>query len=567
MKKNVFQLVCIAAVAILMTWSCKKDDSVTPLPEDEQQVAVQFSSNIGGLVVRPAAHKAAVGSSWDNNDAIGVFMVDNGINTVRNDATNKRYITAAGNGNFAPGGVTDTVYYPINGDKVDFISYYPYVSSINTLGAYSVNVSDQSAPAAIDLLYAKATNGGSGYDKTNTSPIALSFSHQLFKLTLNIPAPAGSTQITTADLVTMTVRIAGMNTHAQFNLATGTLGTASNVANIMPLMVTAGAKYEAILLPGDFSGVSVTFGITAGNNPGDYVWNIPDGAFEAGKEYVYSVSFTGEPGDVSVTGVINPWELETSEIPLTEPADGAYISANLATFPVRFSWTEAPGVANYKLKFSPVNDFVTPGSFQEIDVNGDHYDLIDIVCENLLSAVGVNQNETIGLYWTVVPAIAAEVRTYIRQITLRRAGPATELSVAGWTATADNDAYGAVTNMFARTQNTYWESTANSSAYMAWARIDMQAVKKITEIKANFIATSIPTNVQVFVSETAFTPTSGVDPASAPELTKAAEWTVTNGGEFIYQQSGVAARYIYIFPRLWGGKAFRLDELYITGYE
>jgi hypothetical protein len=553
-----------------MTWSCNKNDSTALLPENEA-VAVQFNSNIGGIasLAKPAGIKPLVaGSTWEGSDAIGVFMVNNGTNTVRNGETNKKYVTANSSGNFAPDGTSNTVYYPMNGNKVDFIAYYPYTSSITSLGAYSVNVSTQTAPAAIDLLYAKATNSGNGYDKANTSPIALSFSHQLFKLTLNISAPAGSTQITPGDLTTMTVRIAGMNTQAQFNLANGTLGTASNVANITPLMVTAGAKYEAILLPGDFSGVSVTFGITAGNNPGDYVWNIPDGAFEAGKEYVYSVSFTGAPGDVSVTGVINPWEVVTPEIPLTAPADNAYISANLATFPIRFSWTEAPGIANYKLKFSPLNDFVTQGNFQEIDVTGDHYDLIDIVCENLLSAAGVNQNETIGLYWTVVPATAAEVRTYIRQITLRRAGPAAVLSTAEWTATADNDDNGAVANMFDRTPNTYWESFNNGSGYTAWARIDMQAVKKITEIKVNVVATSIPTNVQVYVSETALTPTSGVDPASTSELTKAAEWTVTNGGEFIAPQSGVTARYIYIFPRLYGGgKAFRLDELYITGFE
>jgi hypothetical protein len=285
-----------------MAWSCKKNDSPAPLPEDEP-VAVQFSSNIG--VHAPVIKPAAAGSTWGNSDAIGVFMVNNGSSTVRDGAANKRYATTAGDGNFAPDGTTNTVYYPVNGDKVDFIAYYPYLSSITTLGDYSVNVATQTTPAAIDLLYAKATNSGSGYDKTNTSPIALSFSHQLSKLTLNVSTT--SDQITADDLVSMTVRIAGLNTQASFNLATGTLGSASSVADITPLTVTAGAKYEAILLPGGFSGVSVTFGITDGNSPGDYVWNIPDDAFDAGKEYIYSVSFTN--GEVSVTGTINAWDV------------------------------------------------------------------------------------------------------------------------------------------------------------------------------------------------------------------------------------------------------------------
>jgi hypothetical protein len=283
-----------------MTWSCKKNDSVTPLPEDEP-VAVQFSSNIGGHT--PIIKPLAAGSAWASNDAIGVFMVNNGSSNVRDGATNKKYVTASGDGTFAPDGTGNTVYYPVNSDKVDFIAYYPYVSSITTLGAYSVNVSTQTTPATIDLLYATATNGGSGYDKSNASSVALSFSHKLSKLTLNVSTT--STQITAGDLSSMTVSIAGLNTQASFNLGTGALGAASSVANITPRTVTAGSKYEAILLPGSFSSVSVTFTITAGSNPGTYVWNIPDGAFEAGKEYIYSVSFTD--GNVSVTGTITDW--------------------------------------------------------------------------------------------------------------------------------------------------------------------------------------------------------------------------------------------------------------------
>jgi hypothetical protein len=253
----------------------------------------------------------ASGSTWGAGDAIGVFMVDKGTINVRNSEANKKYVTSTGNGTFAPATSPDTVYYPVNGDKVDFIAYYPYALSITTLGAYPVNVANQSNPAAIDLLYAKATNGGSGYDKTNAFPVTLSFSHQLSKLTLNVSAPEASTQITPADLTTMTVSIAGLNTSASFNLAAGTLGAASVPAAITPRTVTAGEKYEAILLPGSFSGVSVTFTITDGKNPDAYVWNLNADTFQAGKEHVYSVSFTD--GAIAVTGVITDWTVENGQ--------------------------------------------------------------------------------------------------------------------------------------------------------------------------------------------------------------------------------------------------------------
>jgi hypothetical protein len=294
-----------------MTWSCSKDDKVTVLPKDEP-VAVQFNSNIGNLAIRSSGVKPlAAGSSWAANDAIGVFMVNHSTTTVRDAATNRKYTTSSGgaSGNFTPD-AGNTVYYPVNGDKVDFISYYPYVASITTLGAYSVDVSDQSTPATIDLLYAKATNSGNGYDKTNTSAVALSFSHQLCKFTLNTSVAGDATQIFAADLTDMTISIAGMNTEASFNLAAGTLGAGSSVAAITPRTATAGAKYEAILLPGSFSGVTVTFVISTGAGAGTYVWNVPDDAFEAGKEYVNDITFT-DAGTVSVTGTIVDWVPET----------------------------------------------------------------------------------------------------------------------------------------------------------------------------------------------------------------------------------------------------------------
>jgi hypothetical protein len=249
----------------------------------------------------------AAESSWDSTDDIGVFMVDNATTDVRNEAANKQYRTADGSGNFTAFNAANTIYYPVNGDKVDFIAYYPYDQLITTLGDYSVDVSNQTASADIDLLYATANNGDAGYDKNSSSLIALTFNHKLSKLTLNITNEEDVTQITAADLAAMTVSIAGLNTKATFNLAAGTLGAGSTKAAITPRTVTAGAKYEAILLPETFTGATVTFAIPTGSSAGNYNWTIPDGAFDSGKEYVYTVAFTGTNGAISVTGTIDPW--------------------------------------------------------------------------------------------------------------------------------------------------------------------------------------------------------------------------------------------------------------------
>jgi hypothetical protein len=517
--KNVSRSIAIVFAAMLMVWSCKKDNSVA-LPPLEEAVAVQFGSNLGSLVplIKSSGLKPlAVGSTWEGNDAIGVFMVDNGATNVRNAEANKKYVTAAGaTGNFTPD-AGNTVYYPINGDKVDFIAYYPYTSSITSLGAYSVNVSNQSNLAAINLLYAKATNSGNGYNKTNATPVALSFNHQLSKLTLNIAQPISSTQITAADLTSMTVRIDGLNTEASFNLATGTLGAASNVKTITPFTETAGAKYEAILLPGSFSGVSVTFTITAGSNPGVYVWNVPNGAFEAGKEYVYNIAFTGTSGNISVTGIINAWDVISSEITLTAPADNASVNAYVATFPVAFTWAKVPTVTAYTLKLSPTGDFTTAGAFVAFDAGDNNsYNLDKATCEGLLAqiaaAAGGAYTGKVAFQWTVEPSagqptnIATQTRTLVA-IGSESAFPyelnADGANGDGWTVTASCASNGANVPGNIVQDDGYWESSATMGdlSYSVTLTIDMQKVKTVSKIEGQIRFAVYGTTVAVKKNE------------------------------------------------------------------
>jgi hypothetical protein len=432
-------------------------------------------------------------------------MVNHGSNNVRNEATNKRYVTAAGDGNFAPFAAVDTVYYPVNGDKVDFIAYYPYVSSIATLGAYTVNVSDQSAPAAIDLLYAKATGSG-GYDQTNTSPVALSFSHRLCKLTLNIAAPAASTQITASDLSGMTVSIAGLNTQAPFDLSAGTLGAASAPTAITPYTATAGAKYEAILLPGNFTGVSVTFGISGGNAPGSYVWNVPDGAFEAGKEYVYSVSFTGASGEVSATGTIAPWDVVYAATPLLSPADGAGLL--VYSGPARVEWTPVDAIP-YTVKIATTAEGLT-STLLTMDAGiTDHLDLTESEVVNLVALAGITDDgNPHTLYWTVVPTGVSATSYQIRSVIVQYPAASDFSDVRSWGVTfsswqgsdvlhddglSDNHPYhdgggGAWTwepgNVLVPDwgNQTYWH-TYSTGSMPQWLTVDMKSFKKLTGLE------------------------------------------------------------------------------------
>jgi hypothetical protein len=265
--------------------------------EPAEPVAAQFVSTIAGM----ATTSRATNSSWDNGDAIGISMVSNQTTNIVNNVANRPY-TANTAGSFAPSSTADAIYLPDNGSKVDFIAYYPYLSTLTNLGSCSLNVggNQQDKLPTLDLLYATtASTAPAGYDNTGTGQVAFTFRHQLTKLTMNVEAGDG---VTASDLAGLTVTVKGLNTQSSFNLASGSLGAVSAITNITPHMT--GSKYEAIILPQTIAANTVTVDfVTAAF--GTFVWSVPAGTFDPEKDYTHTVqvSRTG----IVVTGSIIPW--------------------------------------------------------------------------------------------------------------------------------------------------------------------------------------------------------------------------------------------------------------------
>ena len=278
------------ALAALMLTACSHDEN----PDTNNPVAATFTAGIN-------LTRASV-STWDAGDAIGIYMVANG-GTSTVHAANTQYTAAASgtNGTFNAVAVNE-IYYPQSG-KVDFISYYPYDGSLSG-DTYNVNVATQTTPAEIDLLWAKADNSGTGYDKGNTSAVALGFSHKLTKLVLKTTAGAGVNSLTG-----MTVSIKGMNTTNTFDVKAGTFGTAAAPAPITPLTVTDGAQYEAIILERTVAALGdVTVEFTVDGDV--FVWQVPAGtAFNSGEEHTWNITIkrTG----IDFTGTITNWTTGT----------------------------------------------------------------------------------------------------------------------------------------------------------------------------------------------------------------------------------------------------------------
>lgn len=224
-----FRMLYVGVLSLLALASCIDNDDNSEWYGSE------------GVVFTTAIQSRVSGNAWNTNDEVGVYMMSTGSSIDAATAKNKKYL-AQSNGTLVA--VPDNgIYLPESG-AVDFIAYYPYTASLNG-NKIAVNIADQSNPALIDLLY---SNGTKGVKAEDGNTIALTFIHQLTKITLNVVKDA-----TIESLIDLKVKLKGIATEGEFNLADGVLTTASgrDSEEIAMLVDTDGntATVTAIILP------------------------------------------------------------------------------------------------------------------------------------------------------------------------------------------------------------------------------------------------------------------------------------------------------------------------------
>lgn len=266
------RLLYLLAALPLLFGGCNKDDNA---PETGG-TAVQFTTEI----------TRASGTVWDTGDQIGIFM-----KTAGDDIATSVALSAA-NVLYTTDGMafttTTPIYYPQSG-MVDFVAYYPWrATPPSNPYIYKVDVSTQTDPATIDLLWSNNAT-----DKS-TASVALQFSHRLSKVV--VKAVKGE-DMKDEDFTDMGITIAGMPSQVDFSLADGTFGTPAAFADITPRPLTAGEQYEAIIIPHTgTAGRTMVF--TVGDD--SYIYNIPDtDNFASGKRYLYTI--TVSKTDISVS--------------------------------------------------------------------------------------------------------------------------------------------------------------------------------------------------------------------------------------------------------------------------
>ena len=289
MKKNT----CFVMLAALMLAGCSNE--IDEQVMDSKRVPLQINGDINMLMTR------AADDHWDDEDAIGVYMVNAENNSIVGDVSNYRYTVVEGgqNGTFIPADVNNTAYFPQDGTAVDVVAYYPQGNVDN--GKLSLDLSDQSEQPRIDLMSARAEGASKSSPTVN-----LQFKHRLTKLFFNIEGDVNTDGIEAT--------ISDQYTKIQYDILNDKLLIAdgSEKENIVMKYWGTNRFVEAIVLPNEEGNAAEDRQLTFKLNEKIFNATISNSTtFEAGKKYTYTVKFETTPSgiNVSITGVsIKNWD-------------------------------------------------------------------------------------------------------------------------------------------------------------------------------------------------------------------------------------------------------------------
>lgn len=285
---------CFVMLAALMMAGCSNE--IDEQVMDSKRVPLQINGDINMLMTR------AADDHWDENDAIGVYMV-NAENSIVGGVSNYRYVVIdKDNGNFSPDGENNTAYFPESGDAVNVVAYYPQGNVVEN--KLPLDLSDQSVQPRIDLMSAKAEGASKSIPTIN-----LGFKHRLTKLFFKIEGDVNTDGINAT--------IGNQYTDIQYDILNDELLIAEGDTKkdiVMKYWDLNGYRFtEAIVLPNEEGNAAEDRQLTFKLNEKIFKATISNSTtFEAGKKYTYKVKFETTPSgniNVSITGVsIKNWD-------------------------------------------------------------------------------------------------------------------------------------------------------------------------------------------------------------------------------------------------------------------
>lgn len=296
MKKRFSQLLFIATVASLAFSSCSKDNDT--LTDDSNNTEIRLSSGITTHLRSSLQNTQIVAGQ-----KVGFFVIDPTASTI---PYSNIELTGDGSGalNYT---IPAKMYYPTNGNQVDFVAYHPYSSSItdHTVNQKFSVAADQTAQDDYlnsDMLYATET----GVARTNTT-IPLQFKHAFSKLIFTVKKGNG------ASLEGLSaIEVLNVLNSANVTLTTGALTPTGTAASVKAFNVPTGTATDteltgaaAIVIPQSIAANTSLLTITIGGV--DYTYTTPTGGhtFDAGK--AYNIIITVNMAGITVSSEIVDW--------------------------------------------------------------------------------------------------------------------------------------------------------------------------------------------------------------------------------------------------------------------
>ncbi|MBQ6348355.1 MAG: fimbrillin family protein [Clostridia bacterium] len=295
MKAKIFFL---AAAASVMMAACSSDETTT-----EQTMTLNLTTKNVVAETRSAAQDLQL-TQFANGQSVGIFLAEdvNGTATLTGtdvtSYTQPLSYTADGAGNLA-----NEQTWPADGNGLHIYGIYPAnaATAYNATGVEFTVQANQSTDAnymASDLMTGAPTANPVARVST---PVALTFTHLLTKVNINLTAGTG---FTAADLATATVSILGLKPTTTFSVQSTTVGTPSGTAT--DIIAGTGTVTSAIIVPSQSVAAGTNF-IKVSCAGGDYIYQMGTATtFGASSVYTYNLT-VNKTGLTLSTASITAW--------------------------------------------------------------------------------------------------------------------------------------------------------------------------------------------------------------------------------------------------------------------
>lgn len=299
MKKLLF----FAAVASVMLTACSSENEEAK--ETGNSPLRLSTQNITGLT---RAGQSVQLTAFDNNESVSIFLVESVSGTATLSGENitsytqpLAYTTGASGALNPP----TAQYWPQDGNGLFVYGVYP-ASAVTTSTAFdATGVSFSVAADQSTITGYKASDLMTGAPATNpvvrtvpTPTIALTFTHLLTKIDVNLTAGAGFTDVSSA-----VVTILNTKPSTTFNVQNTTVGAASGTATA--ITAGTGTATSAIIVPQTVTNGNNLIQVAIGG--GNYYYKLTaDVTFAAQTKYTYNLT-VNKAGLVLTATTITPW--------------------------------------------------------------------------------------------------------------------------------------------------------------------------------------------------------------------------------------------------------------------